>query len=487
MNLRKLFGISIAIVVVLLLLVAIYNTLAQPRLELSAPVGSTVTVCTVSDGKQVQKTKLSSSKTTLSIGQGDYMVTILNGTAAQLATVHAALFQTTKMQFTNSSQLHANATAQATAFNAQGSDDFVTYVNTTKRSLMKLDATGNAITLAGSDGATTVTSMQPIANGQAIVQINTKLYILRSGQLSTLATDGFPSTIQSIVIGANPLQSSFVVAVNQTLYRYASADAKPEKIITPNKQFDQVAYGGNQAIVFSTAMPDSVENLRSSYTAFAVDPIAINLGTKAQHIISGGPMIVATISPDGKQATLQTQGQNSHISLYNLSNYQQKSVLPNASIVPPLWLNGSQYLYVQGSSIWKYTTSNQTAATIATLPSGMLPTSLTYDQAKQKYYVTSYNDEQTASIFRLDAISAGVGNDVAQLALSQTPGLNYNLSYYNITQPTLVIQTYDTSSRTHEQYIANTQQARQDAIRYLQQHSLDPNKLTILYNPKDPL
>src|SRR6185437_7009596 len=145
----------------------------------------------------------------------------------------------------------------------------------------------------------TAQGIYPIANNRAIVLTNSNLYVLQNNRLTPIDMAGLPSASSPIMVGTNPTQESFVAAINQTLYYYSTPSATPQKLLDLDKRFDQVAYGGDKAIVYSTRMPLTKDNIRSAYGSYAIDPIVIDTTAKTQKVLTGGPAVSVSLSPDG--------------------------------------------------------------------------------------------------------------------------------------------------------------------------------------------
>lgn len=499
-NLRKFLpalGVLVALYIVGLLA---YLLIVRPQVIVTAPVDSTITV-TATNGTQVASaTKTAGSTTSLAVGAGTYSVTIAHSSAKQQYTVSLGLFERKQLTFDASAALSSTLVARQSAYNAFPVDTTnITYLNTTTHLVQTINAAGRQTTLAGAttdftngDAPTgNVYAMSPIASGQAIVQTNNQLFVLRHNQLTPLNTAGFPVGIQSFVIGANTSQSSFVVAANQSLFWYASPDATPQKIVDLGKRIDQLAYGGGRAIAYSTRMPETDQSIKSSYSAYAIDPIIVTIDSKNQSTLLAGPIVGASIAPDGNHATVQTQGSTSSTtSVYDLAHNTLMYNVQAFDLPSPLWLDAAHYVFTQGSDIWNYDINARTAVTIGTLPDSLEPTSVTFDSATGTYLVTTYNDAATAAIYRLSTASADQ-NAVAAAALASnapTTSQLFSFAYVNVTTPTLLIQTSVTDNNpSPEAFASETRQSRQAALRYLQDHHIDTAKLTITYNPADPL
>jgi len=498
-NLRKFLpalGVLIALLIVGLLA---YLLVVRPQVIVTAPVDSTITVTGTNGALAASATKTTGSTTALAVGSGTYSVTVAHGTAKQQYAVTLNLFERKQFTFDASAALNSTLVARQSAYNAFPLDTTsIAYLNTTTHVVQSTSAAGRQTTLAGAttdftngDAPTgNVYAMSPIAGGLAIVQTNSRLFVLQHGQLTPLNTTGFPSGIQSFVIGANTNQSSFVVAANQSLFWYASPNATPQKIVDLSKRIDQLAYGGGRVIAYSTRMPETDQSIKSAYSAYAIDPIVVTIDTKDQRTLLPGPIVGASIAPDGNHATVQTQGPSSVTSVYNLANSTLMYSVQNFDLPSPLWLDATHYVFTQGSDIWKYDINAHTAVTVGTLPDSLQPTSVTFNATTGTYLVTTYNDATSAAIYRLSTASTDQNATAAAALASSAPTTSqlFSFAYVNVTTPTLLIQTSITDNNPSPEAFANeTRQSRQAALRYLQDHHIDTSKLSITYNPADPL
>lgn len=497
-TIRKFIPTLIIVIIVILLLWAGYIFLARPKVVVTAPIGTTITLTSLTNGQLTVQAKATTNTTTLQVDSGNYTATITQGNAKQLYTIALNLFETKSLTFSAGAQLGSDIMAYQAAYDVMRSGNTLYYLNPTNQTVESLDENGNQATVAGMTGQQTVDSnalpqtvgaIGVIASNQAIVQVNTSLYLLRGGQLTQLKTNGFPSPVLSVVLGTNPMQSSFVIAINQTLYWYASPDAAPQMIMKLDKQFDQLAYGGNRAIAFSTAMPESVENIRSSYSGYAIDPVLIDLSKKTQGTLTTGPIAIASVAADGNHAIVQTQALASVTTLYNLATNQAMYSVENPNVATPLWIDGTHYVYTEGSDIWKYDIDSRSAVTLSSLPGGLIPTSITYDSDNKAYYCTTYNSSDTASIYRLVTTATDENSaNAASLVPSTQTNQSFSFKFFNLARPTLLMQnSVSDNNPSQSEYASEIQQSRQAALVFIAGHGVDISKLNILYNPPDPL
>ncbi len=495
--LRRVIPIVLVGLVVVIALAAFYRLLMQPRLVITAPAGSRITVKALHGNKTIATAVAKNTTTTVPVVTGDYVVVIAHQTSKQLSYGSIGFFQKHTYHL-SATPLHTALVAQQTAFAAVGSGDAVQYLDTTKRAVISLDQSGvltaldNRNQLVGSlghDNPGNAAGMHPLADGQAIVLSGNTLYALRDNTLTPLQTKGFPAAIRTLAIGTNQRQSSFVVLANTTLFWYGSPSAAPQKIRDVGKQADEVAYGGQRVIVYSTRMPEAVEDIKASYTSlYAIDPILVDISSKTQATLTSGPIVDASVSPDGRLATVQEQG-NAYSSLYDLAAKRIRYDLTDNFLTTPVWSDATHLVYGAGTDIWQLDTQTKSAAVLGELPGDLQPTSITYDQQHASYLVTSYNSASSAAIFRLSgtAVSQTAARAAALLTTTHITSSQFTMSYVDVAQPTIYITTNVVlNDPTGSAFKTATLQARQTALGYLVSQGIDPNKLHIVYNPANP-
>lgn len=391
---------------ILLLGWLVYTFLLLPQITVMAPAGSTVHLSDMQSGAQVTRITVGGSSTTMRTGIGSYKVMVSNQVGEQVFYVNTAWLKRVTLQVSSSKQLSATLLAHQVAYNAVGSNSNYAYLNTSAQTVEQVR--GGIKTVLDNFGQTsprsTTTAAQAvdvIAGNRAIVLTHSKLYVLQNGTLDELNTSGFPNSVSSLAIGTNPGQESFAILANQTLYWYPSPSAQPQELTTLTKQADQLAVGGNNIIAYSTRMPNAREDIRYAYAStYVVDPLLISTTTGSQRALAQGPLVDASISPDGQYATIEPRGSN-HTDIVRLADGVTVQAVENASTLTPQWTSNTQYIYGKGSSVWAYDVETMTATALATLPSEQLITSVTYNSNLQQYLVTTYPNEQGAAVYQL--------------------------------------------------------------------------------------
>lgn len=383
-----------------------YRFVAQPQITVTAPNGSIVRLIDMRTGLQVSQTTVDGSPVTLYAGVGNYKVAVANKDDGQAFYTRTALLKRVSLRFAPPRQLTPTLVAHQVAYDPLEDAGRLDYLNTSAQAIEQLS--GNTVTALDSFGSTAPRNdgtsaqvMKVIAGNRAIVLTHYNLYVLQKGHLDALRTDGFPDTINSVVIGTNPGQESFAVLVNGTLYWYRSPSAQPQIVATLTKRADQLAVGGNQAIAYSTRMPDAKQDIRYAYSpTYAVDPILISLTSGSQRTLGQGPITDASISPDGQYATLEQRG-GSHTDIVRLADNVTLQAVDNADTLTPIWISSTRYAYGKDSSVYVFDINTQSASIIATLPRDQLITSITYNADEQRYIVSTYPSEQGAAIYQL--------------------------------------------------------------------------------------
>ena len=490
---RKLLVPALITIVVLVAAVSAYIFFFQARITITAPVGSTITVSRVIDDVQVAQKKTTDTTTTIALSSADYAVTIGNSnTSKQLFYVSTRIFHDTKLIFNAESELHTITVAKRPAYNVVVQGDAISYLDTTRRAIVNITNDGVVSVLGDtalfgsltSDNPGTAQGMYPIANGQAIILSDGKLYVLQNNQLIPLNVTGLPNTSSPFMVGTNPTQKSFVIAINQALYYYSSPNAMPQKIVNLNKRINEVAYGGNKVIAYSTRMPLAKEDIKSAYSSYAIDPIIVDIAAKTQKVLTNGPIVDASVAPDGQHATIEPQSEP-YTTIYDIGQNTPPYTILSPDTTTPAWLDNTHFVYGKGSDIWKFDTINRIGIAVGTVPNSQQPTSVTYNSDSGKYYVTTYATDTNATIFSLSSEIPDLNSEKAANldTTSQTSDL-FTLNYVDISQPTIHVLTNIISNNpSPTTYKTLTLQSRQAALEYIKSKGVDPDKLTITYDP----
>lgn len=358
----------------------------------------------------------------------------------------------------------------------------MSYLDTTRRTVSYItsqDPTSNQISASLGQAQ----GIYPIAGNDAVVAISNAPYLLHNSILSVLNTSTVdaPSFFHQ-VIATNPQQRSFVVAVNDTLYWYSSPDATPKKIITVSKQFDQMAYGGNNVIVYSTRAATASSSTANAYASYAIHPILIDLTTKSQTVLSTTPIVDASIAPDGAHAAI-TPLHETTTTLYDLARHTTLYDLQASDVISPLWVQNNQFIYSKGSDLWDFDMSSRIATAIGSLPADTQATSLTYDTSTNTYLATTYQGDTDTAIYRLSATAdSGMATQAVNVTGAPVDNPLFSLKYLNITQPTIAVTTNIlAASPTLEQITAGTALAQSAASQYLTAHGINPQTISVVY------
>ncbi len=467
--------------------------IAQPKITVIAPAGSTITATQMGADSTSISEKASSSSTTLRVGAGYYKVVVSNNSAKQLFYGSAGAFQESKFSFTATSASYTSLVARRVAYNVVPGSSSLAYLDTTARAVERIDQNGNVMGLdtkadidSLNDGNTgNAQGLYPVSGNQAVVLSNGYLYKLVANQLTRLDTQGMPSDRNTVVVGTNPAQPSFVVAVGQIIYWYDSVDAVPKKLIQTSKRFDQLVVGGKTVVAYSTRLPDSVEDVKASYnTTYAIDPLVIDAGNKTQRDWAIGPVVDLSVSPDGTYATVLKR-HTDHTSLYNVHDLSPLYDVENPDTTTPAWTDSTHFVYGKDSDIWRFDVANKTGITVGTLPGTLDPTSITYDGTGKSYYVTTYDSVSGAAIYRASSAATSQNAQLAaSVAAGLSPGSTYTLDYFDISQPTLRVTTsVILNNPSLSQFRRATLQARQAALAYLKGKGIDTSKVRIVYDP----
>ena len=476
----------ISAVLVIVIGLGFYLFIFKPTITVDVPAGSNVSIIDAKNNVVAQQTN--TARAALHVNPGEYRVLAKNGAKQQQQPIQVGPFAQKKISFTMPSPLNLSLKAYSSAYNVVANGDSLAFLNPVSQHVTLLHAGGDSAPIDNSFGEGT-RGIYAIANHQAIINKNNQLLWLHDNQLTPLSTDGLPQdyNIGAITIGTNPQKSSFVVAFEEALYFYNAPDGKPQKLVDFTKKIDQLAYGGTQVIAYSTAMPQARENIKNAFDPYYnVDPIVFDITTSTQRALSG-PIVDATIAPDGQHATVEKPDKT--LSLVDLSNLSTTATsIPNPSLSSPLWTANDQFIYERDTVIWRYDLAAHTLTALGQLPSEQHATSITM-QDKDNFFVTTYPRDTRASIYNLSSAPLDTNAETAAAILPYSGDPNYNMSYVHINQPIVTIQTgvsvKDPSELGH--FVSATKLYRQAALTYLADNHVDASKLTIIFDPADPL
>jgi hypothetical protein len=474
------------LVVVVLVGAAIYSLAVQPRLSVTAPTGSDITITTLA-GKAVVQQKASAETTIIKVNAGSYTVTIQANGAQQMQVVTAKPSSEQHISFIASPQLNSNLMVRRTAYNPVPASTGLSYLDTTGHLITTLDSSGHAHSLGAQDNSAlgTAHALKPIAGGEEIALVDNKLYVLSDGQFTPIKMADWPAGgLHNLAIATNPNQDSFAVAMNQTVYWYDSPNAVPQQLLDLNKEADQLVVGGNKLVAYSLRMPPAKQDIKSSYAQFAIDPIVVDVQAKTQKVLASGPLSDASVAADGKHATL-TPRDSITTTLYDLTTNQAQYSTLNSNIISPLWIDASHYIYAHGSTLWKFDITSQVASSIATLENNQQPTSLIPDPNGDGFYATTYNDKKTAAIYHLTARADDANIKKAASAATYTdPNFQYTYDFINFGHPTIVIKTTPMqTAHSQDEQKSLTQSIRDQALKHLKDAGVDVGELAIVYDP----
>lgn len=458
----------------------------QPRFIIEAPLSSTVTIRDLSTGDIVTTQQTKSAETIIHSGTGSYVIQVASKTKQQTFYADAGVFQSYTYTLDAPQELNTSTITQAPAYNVVRQGNTIVYLDPVHRSLVSLSDTGQSTVLTQQDNTRPGSGAQglyPVADNGAVVLAESRLWKLVGASLVPLDTTGISPNSTALVVATNQQQRSFIVAADQIVYWYESVDAVPKKVATVPNFFDELVYGGHDAIAYSTRLPQTTDNVRAAYADYAIDPILIDTSNGKTQVFASGPVVNASISPDNTYATLTPQGSHA-TSLYTVSDQKLVNQVENGA-AGPWWFDNNSFVYAQGTAIWRYSLKDRSGVAIGTVPSKLAATSVTYDAVNKQYFATTYDNDTAVTTYSLS--SSSPNHDAEQLASLANNGdvhAQFQLQYVNITKPTLVVTTRVVSANPSvAQFRAATLISRQAAVAYLRTNGIDPAVVTIIYKP----
>ncbi len=451
-------------------------------------------VITTSDGVAVAR---HSKANQFRLAPGQYRVVATTGKSGISRLVQVSPLANTEVKVGDTALLHANIALRSPLYGVTPRGKWFIGYEPTTQLMKRYDATGaNSMALGspaeiGQEGnwdtevPEKLAAYQTYGDRQALAISYGKIYSIATGAVSEVNQEGLTlnnKTLFSYVIGANNVQTSFVIGYGRDVYLYTDANAKAQKAYSNKAQFDQMAYGGDYAILYSTALPNSREDLRASFTDHQIDPQVVNVKNGKTYLLHG-PITSATISPDGKYATVKPRGE--HAYLYDLVNMKQVTTIDQPDGAAPFWISPTTYIYEKNQQVWRYNTQSQTSDQLANVTSTI--TSFSND-GKGGYLATYYNSDLDCGVLDITQTALPPAVTPVQQFLPYT-GDNFSIEYSNVNGPTITITTQAILNYEWQRpkYRADTKTYRQQALDYLKSNGVNPADFTIIYDPADPL
>lgn len=477
----------------------LYTFIYEGSITIDTKGQQSTVIITNDQGQQVAK----GSGTSFRVAPGTYTVAVQGQTSGVTKKVSVSSLSTTTVTLAASETLQTTQIAPVGLFGAFTSGDSVIGLDPADMRVKRIDRLG-AVTDQITSGQLAnqpiweaelpdpVQSYQPYQHGQALVADDGVLYLVSSTAITEISTVGIAIDQNSgipaqLIIAAQPGTESFVVAYKNDVFLYTDTKSTPKKIYTSQKTFDAVSYGNNRVAVFYANMPDSRQDLRSQYDAYVIDPVFIDTAHNNQTQSVPGPVTHISLSPNGQLAVVQPRHQQSY--LYDLQKQQNLTYVDTPLVGWPLWLSNTTYAYTKQTNVWQYDTNSRFSTLLGKT---QYEATSVYKDDSGSFVVTAYSGRGQASVYRLGGAAHNVPTsqvDTLNQILPYTSSGLFSITFSNVSSPTVVIHTMAPLNdiRQLDQYKQLTEQYRQAARDYLTKHEIDLSKLTVTYDPADPL
>lgn len=477
---------------------AAYTYLYLGAIVINGNNQKTTTTITNSQNQQVAKGTDSSFR----LAPGTYTVAVEGETSGISKQVNIGSLSTTTIALTSATMLQTTPIAHVAMFGAFASGDSIIGLDPKDMHVKRIDRLGTVTDQLTSGQVADqndwepelpneVQSYQLYQHGQALVASDGKLYVLGSSAIKAIHTEGIvidttTAHAPQFIIAAQPGTASFVVAYNRDVFWYENPQSMPKKIYTAQKTFDAVSYGDGRIALYFASMPDSRQDLRSQFNNYMIDPTFIDVAHGNQTQSVPGPVTHIALNPNGQLAVVHPRHQQSY--LYDLQKQQNLTYVDAPLIALPVWTNNTTYIYSKQNHVWQYETTSKQSTLLGNV--AFDATSLSGDETGN-YIVSAYDGQGQMAVFRLGKAISTVPStqiDLLNEILPYNNGL-YSITFSNVSGPIITIQTMAPLNDTSHlaQYKEETLQRRQLALDYLTKHDVDLSKVTILYDPADPL
>lgn len=473
---------------------ALYAFVMLGKISATVPAAATIQVASVNGGVVGEFKDTTSA--TARVAPGEYVVRAQSGNNESFAYAKASWFKTTSVSLdAPEGALNASTVAPVTTQVPMIQNGQLVYTSTedTRVHALSQTNTDTLLTSIGDNGGQTVDDIngktyraQAIANNTFVANDGSRLIAVQNGQVKPLNTDGIEDYIAPLyaIIGANPNQASFTVTINGTVYLYTSIDAKPQKILETKKRISHAAYGGNTLILYSIDMPNAKEDITKAYTdnGYAVNPLVVDLSAKSSKEITG-PISDASVSPNGKLATIHHRGSKA-MDVVDMADNSVMQTMEAPAAATPFWINNDEFVYERNGFVRQFNVPNHKGVALGNV--GKTVTSITKNGTDYLVSTIDYTSSPAKnSVVRLQAAAL---NAAVEKASSETPitGDGWSVDYSNITKPTLFIETaFSIIGDDLQGYMNNTKNGRKAALDAVRVKGIDPAQFTVLYSPSD--
>jgi len=366
------------------------------------------------------------------------------------------------------------------------------YVDPTQKTFSTLSGDGVSQILSqpttGSDqaGSQAITQISSIANNKRLLVTSGDYVEAWDGsnikQLDATGIDLTNLNQNQVLVGSNSSQGDFLVAVDKTIYYYASTDSTPKKIATLQTDFNRLIFGGTRFLAFDSTLPYSRPDLSSYYAKqFLVYPVLADI--RGHSIQLTQPVVDAFLAPDGQHALIQYR-QSSNAKIYSLGadlSLQSQAII-NRPTSTAAWDAANSFVYSANGTLWRYNLQTNWATALATGVS--LPPSSISPQTDGSILYTELVNDKTITYQAQNAVASQQNSALEKFVTQNitSSGL-YGLSYVDLGKPTFVLaltpNQVSTGSDLQSFIDQYGQQATQDLTQRLTNASVDPSAVTI--------
>lgn len=469
-------GLLLSLVVVVGLW--LFNYLSTGNLVVSTPSTNSKFTITDSNGKEISSANGERFSTRLKAGSYSVEANHDNGATRQSFTITAR--QTTVLE------LEVIPLREAVLVANRVAEDLHFAGNT----LLFRDPTINRLIASTGEGV-----LQPYT--EEINIVNVKWLDGTKGVIQNLSNNAFLLENESIADVSNiaDVETPSIVgaiatdaANNQFAYAeytdvYLSQQVGVSKNVHTAEAAPSLALSANKLAIYFHPADGEEESIR------VIRPYILNLDTNEKIIFDDEEVITAVWSPDGSQLAYET---NTSIKIFDYASQRVIRYLPRDTGfdagVPMLWINKSEFLFVDSEGMWRLKPESNQVVKLAELKSlgGSAGLGLTM-RADTGEVFFSNGDLINPAIYKISLNGSYNKDELALSSLLPHVSTDYEISMLNITNPILTITTYaPVLDISKDEYEERTEQIKSSALDFISQGGLDPNSLSVRYVRGNP-